>query len=127
MRIARELHDGLGPVLTGAVMRMDAAANLLDADTDRARSALGEARTDVAIMSALHHRLKALYAKEGGAFADPILNLDWKYAQPDHPSSEEIAKEYNGRALTDLTDAEGKVLRPAGQQLSGFGDRKSVV
>ena len=84
----------------------------------------GEARTDVAIMSALHHRLKALYAKEGGAFADPILNLDWKYAQPDHPSSEEIAKEYNGKALVDLLDPKDptKVLRPAGQQLSGFGE-----
>lgn len=84
----------------------------------------GQAKTDVAIMSALHHRLKALYQKEGGAFPDPILNLDWKYAQADHPSSEEIAKEYNGRALTDLLDPKdpSKVLRPAGQQISGFGE-----
>ena len=84
----------------------------------------GEAKTDVAIMAALHHRLKALYAKEGGAFADPILNLDWKYAQPDHPSSEELAKEYNGKALVDLLDPKDptKVLRAAGQQVSGFGE-----
>ncbi len=82
----------------------------------------GEAKTDIAIMSALHLRMKAAYQKDGGKFADPILNLWWPYAQPAHPTSEELAKEYNGRALTDLTDAEGKVLRPAGQQLSGFGE-----
>lgn len=84
----------------------------------------GQAKTDVAIMAALHHRLKALYEKEGGAFPDPILHLDWKYSEPEHPSSEEIAKEYNGKALTDLLDPKdpAKVLRPAGQQVSGFGE-----
>jgi formate dehydrogenase major subunit len=84
----------------------------------------GQARTDVAIMSGLHLRLKAMYAKEGGAFPEPIQNLDWPYADPAHPSSEEIAKEYNGKALTDLRDAAdpSKVLRPAGQLVSGFGE-----
>lgn len=82
----------------------------------------GEAKTDIAIMSALHLRMKAAYQKDGGKFPDPIQNLWWPYAQPAHPSSEEIAKEYNGRALTDLTASDGKVLRPAGQQLSGFGE-----
>ncbi len=82
----------------------------------------GEAKTDIAIMSALHLRMKAAYQKDGGKFPDPIQNLWWPYAQPAHPSSEEIAKEYNGRALTDLTAPDGKVLRPAGQQLSGFGE-----
>ena len=28
-------------------------------------------------MSALHIRLKELYAKEGGVFPDPIRDLDW--------------------------------------------------
>ena len=90
----------------------------------KAAEAPGEAKTDVAIMSALHIRLKALYAKDGGAFPDPIQNLDWKYAQAAHPSSEEIAKEYNGKALVDLTDPKDptKVLRPAGQQVSGFAE-----
>jgi formate dehydrogenase major subunit len=82
----------------------------------------GEAKTDIAIMSALHLRMKAAYQKDGGKFPDPIQNLWWPYSQPAHPSSEEIAKEYNGRALTDLTASDGKVLRPAGQQLSGFGE-----
>jgi len=84
----------------------------------------GEARTDVAIMSGLHMRLKALYAKDGGAFPDPIVNLDWRYAQPEHPTSEEIAKEYNGRALVDLVDPKDptKVIRAAGQQVAGFAE-----
>lgn len=37
----------------------------------------GEARTDIAIMSGLHLRMKELYAKQGGKFGDPILNLWW--------------------------------------------------
>lgn len=84
----------------------------------------GEARTDIAIMAGLHAHLKALYAKDGGAFPDPILNLDWRYADPAHPSAEELAKEYNGKALVDLLDPKDptKVLRPAGQQVSGFGE-----
>ena len=84
----------------------------------------GEAKTDIAIMSALHLRLKKLYETEGGKFPDPITKLYWPYAQPAHPSSEEIAKEYNGRALVDLTDAEGKVIRKAGEQLAGFGEMR---
>ncbi len=91
----------------------------------KAADAPGEAKTDIAIMSALHLRLKKLYAQEGGKFPDPIANLYWPYAQAAHPSSEEIAKEYNGRALVDLTDAEGKVIRKAGEQLAGFGEMRA--
>jgi len=43
----RDLHDGLGPVLTGAAMRIDAAANLVDAEPGRARETLALARRDV--------------------------------------------------------------------------------
>ena len=91
----------------------------------KAADAPGEAKTDITIMSALHLRLKKLYAQEGGKFPDPITNLYWPYAQAAHPSSEEIAKEYNGRALVDLTDAEGKVIRKAGEQLAGFGEMRA--
>ena len=84
----------------------------------------GEAKTDVEIMSTLFWRMREMYRKDGGKFPDPILNLWWPYAQAKHPSSEEIAKEYNGRALTDLTDPAdpNKVLRKAGEQISGFGE-----
>ena len=82
----------------------------------------GEARPDIAIMAALHLRLKELYAKEGGVFPDPIRDLDWSgYARPEEPTPEELAMEYNGRALKDVTDPKDptKVIRKAGQQLAG--------
>ena len=47
-------------------------------------------------MAQLHLRLKELYEKEGGAFADPILNLHWPYKDADDPHPAEIAKEING-------------------------------
>jgi len=83
----------------------------------------GEAKGDQAIIAELFTRLKAAYVKDGGAFPDPILNLTWPYLQPTNPSPEELAKEYNGKALTDLTDPKDptKVLAKAGEQLSGFG------
>ncbi len=84
----------------------------------------GEAHTDIHIMSELHMRLKALYQKDGGKFPDPIVNLWWPYAQPHEPTAAEVAKEYNGRALVDLVDPKDptKVLRKAGEQVSGFGE-----
>ena len=86
----------------------------------------GEAKTDVYIMSQLHLHLSKLYQQDGGKFPDPIVNLWWPYAQAGHPSSEEIAKEYNGRALTILLDAKDptKVIRKAGEQLAGFGEMR---
>ncbi|KAF1023545.1 MAG: Formate dehydrogenase-O major subunit [Paracidovorax wautersii] len=84
----------------------------------------GQARTDIAIMSALHLRLKALYAKEGGKYPDPIQKLWWPYAHAAEPTPEEVAKEYNGRALVDLYDPKDatKLLRKAGEQFAGFGE-----
>jgi len=84
----------------------------------------GEAKTDIYIMSQLHLRLKALYKAEGGKFPDPIANLWWPYADPEEPRPEEVAKEFNGRALVQLNDPKDptKVLRKAGEQLSGFGE-----
>jgi len=83
----------------------------------------GEAKGDPEIVAQLFTRLKAAYAKDGGAFPDPILNLSWPYLQPTNPSAEELAKEYNGKALTDLVDPKDptKVLAKAGEQLAGFG------
>ncbi len=92
----------------------------------------GEALGDPEIIAALWTRLKAAYVKEGGAFPDPIVNLTWPYKIPHSPSPEELAMEYNGKALTDVLappdpkvpvdpKAPPKVLVPAGQQLAGFG------
>jgi formate dehydrogenase major subunit len=82
----------------------------------------GEALSDTEIIAELFLHLKGLYAKEGGAYSDPILNLAWPYRVPQAPSSEELAQEFNGKALANLTDAKdpGKVLLPAGALLPGF-------
>ncbi|MBV9653626.1 MAG: formate dehydrogenase-N subunit alpha [Acetobacteraceae bacterium] len=81
-----------------------------------------EARTDIAIMAALYARLKRLYAQEGGAFPDPILNLNWPYALADEPTPDELAREINGYSLEAVTDPNDatKVLLPAGKQLDSF-------
>jgi len=83
----------------------------------------GEAKGDPEIIAELFTRLKAAYVKEGGAFPEPIVNLSWPYLQPTNPAAEELAKEYNGKALADVTDPKDptKVLAKAGEQLSGFG------
>jgi len=84
----------------------------------------GEARTDIEIMAALFTRLRAAYKKDGGAFPDPIVNLYWPYVHAHSPTPEELAKEYSGRALKDLTDPKnpGTVTRKAGEQLAGFAE-----
>src|SRR5262245_11909546 len=82
----------------------------------------GEATNDVEIIAELFLRIRALYAKDGGAFPDAIKNLTWAHKIPRAPSPEELAMEYNGRALGDVTDPADpkKVLVAAGQQLPGF-------
>lgn len=89
----------------------------------------GEAKTDREIMASLFLRLRALYAKEGGAFPDPIKALTWAYSNPSNPAPEELLREINGRALVDLLSPPDpknpkeapKVLVKAGEQLPGFG------
>ena len=45
-RLRRDLHDGLGPLLTGVALSADTAANLLAHAPDRAAATLGAVRTD---------------------------------------------------------------------------------
>jgi formate dehydrogenase major subunit len=87
----------------------------------------GEARSDLQIMGEIFTRMRALYRTEGGAFPDPIVNLSWPYAQPNSPSPEELAREYSGKALKDLTDPKDptKVTRKAGEQLAGFAELRN--
>jgi formate dehydrogenase major subunit len=84
----------------------------------------GDARSDLQIMGELLVRLREMYRKEGGAYPDPIVNLSWPYAVPKSPSPEELAREYSGRALKDLTDPKNPTLvtRKAGEQLAGFAE-----
>ena len=83
----------------------------------------GEARGDLEIVGELFQRVRALYATEGGKLPDPILKLTWPYAIPTRPSADEVAREYNGRALADVVDPKDKtkVLVKKGDQLTTFG------
>ena len=47
-RIRRDLHDGLGPVLGGVAMRLDAAGNAIERDPDAARALVRQSRTEIA-------------------------------------------------------------------------------
>ncbi len=84
----------------------------------------GHAEDDLWIITQIITRMKALYAKEGGAFPDPILNLSWKFGKPNKPSAREVAKEINGYFLVDkdIEDkATGVVTKfKAGDMVPGF-------
>ncbi|KAG0770814.1 hypothetical protein G6F22_017064 [Rhizopus arrhizus] len=84
----------------------------------------GEARSDIEIMSELFHRIKAMYEKDGGAWWEPVRDLAWKYSNPEVPTPEELAMEYNGKALADVFDPKDptRLVRKAGEQLAAFGD-----
>ena len=79
----------------------------------------GDARLDQDILAQIFLKVRDLYQKEGGRFPDAILQARWPYTQPEHPSLAEVAREINGQALADLTDATGQSIK-AGQQLPGF-------
>ena len=81
----------------------------------------GIALTDGEILSGIFLRLRKMYAEQGGANPDQVLNMTWNYAIPHEPKSEEVAMESNGKALADITDpATGAVIVKKGQQLSSF-------
>lgn len=80
----------------------------------------GEAKADQEILARIFLQVRNLYENASGSFPEPILHLNWPYSEPQNPSLEEVAKEINGRALTDLLNEKGEVVARAGEQLSGF-------
>jgi len=80
----------------------------------------GDCQLDQAILAKIFLKVRELYKKEGGKFPDPILNLTWNHLDPNNPSLAELAKELNGRAISDVTDDATKTTIKAGQQLPGF-------
>ncbi len=86
----------------------------------------GEAKPDIDIIAGIFLKLRELCRKEGGAFPDAIMNLTWNYRIPHAPSAQELAMEYNGKALADLTDPKdpAKIVLMKGQQLDGFAQLK---
>jgi formate dehydrogenase major subunit len=81
-----------------------------------------EAKGDPEIIAGLFLRLRAMYKKDGGAFPDPIVNLTWNHLRPEAPSPDELAREFSGKALADVTDPKDPktVLAKAGDQLDSF-------
>jgi len=86
----------------------------------------GEAKQDADIIAGIFLKLRELYKKEGGAFPDALMNLTWNYKIPHAPAPEELAMEYNGKALADLADPKDptKVVLKKGQLLDGFAQLK---
>jgi formate dehydrogenase major subunit len=82
----------------------------------------GESRTDIAIIAELFLRIKEMYAKGGGKAPDPILKIDWSYKDPKLPTPDELMREINGKAVTDIPDPADatKTLYKAGQQIASF-------
>jgi formate dehydrogenase major subunit len=80
----------------------------------------GDAKVDQEIVARIFLKVRELYQKEGGKFPDPILQVSWSYSDPHNPPLSEVAKEINGRALKDITDAATGTTVKAGQQLPGF-------
>lgn len=90
----RELHDGIGPLLTGAVMHADAARNLVLTDTDSACEQLDVARADlrmaVAELRRVVHGLWPLELEQRGLWDAIALRAARSGARldlpPDRPS-----------------------------------------
>ncbi len=79
----------------------------------------GEARPDSWIINQLMIRLRNLYEADPGPNPDPILKLAWDYG-PGEVDVHQVAQEINGWAMSDVKDADGKVIVPAGQQVKNF-------
>ena len=88
----------------------------------KAADAPGDAKDDTEILANLFLKLKDMYAKDGGAYSEPIQKLTWAYRIPTKPSPEELMMEFNGKALADVLDPKDptKVLVKAGEQLPSF-------
>ena len=71
---------------------------------------LGQSKPDAEIIHELYQKLKALYAKEGGALPEQLTNLTWNYGFKRADGSikaidiHAVAKEINGYFLEDVED-----------------------
>lgn len=89
----------------------------------------GEAKVDSEIVARLFLKIRELYAKEGGALPEPVAALTWPYLNASVPTSAELLREINGKALADVLGppADPKdpksprpVLVKAGEQMPNF-------
>jgi formate dehydrogenase major subunit len=72
----------------------------------------GDSRHDHWILADVFDRVKTLYKNQGGKFPDPIMALTLDYKDPKKPELDEIAKEINGKNLTN------------GSQMTSFANLK---
>lgn len=78
---------------------------------------LGQSKPDAEIIHELYQKIKALYAKDGGALPEQLTNLTWNYGfkRADGTiksiDANAIAKEINGYFLDDVED-KPKPLKP---------------
>ena len=83
----------------------------------------GQIKTDQEILARIFLAVRELYRKEGGPLPEAVLNVDWATPIRLRPTSSEVLKELNGKALADIHDPKDKtkIIKTAGQQLDGFG------
>ncbi|UNC91498.1 molybdopterin-dependent oxidoreductase [Candidatus Contubernalis alkalaceticus] len=75
---------------------------------NKAQDAAGDAKPDLWIVDKLFKAVRDLYDAEGGAFPEPILEMNWDYG--DEPDVEKVAQEINGYYVAD------------GKLMTGFAD-----
>jgi formate dehydrogenase major subunit len=85
----------------------------------------GDAKPDQEIIARVFLKVRELYEREGGRFPEPIQRLNWWYSNPATPSLDEVAKEINGWALSDVQDAKGATIVRTGQQLARASDTRA--
>ena len=83
----------------------------------RVAQAPGEAADDIWIFDRIYRELRGLYEAEGGAFPEPVLQLNWDYGSP--PDVELVAREINGYWTREVVE-DSKTLGTAGELQSGF-------
>jgi signal transduction histidine kinase len=80
-RIRRDLHDGLGPVLGGVAMRLDAAGNAVDTDPETSRRLILQSRADItealADVRRLVHGLRPPALDDLGLLAAVRQQVEW--------------------------------------------------
>ncbi len=87
----------------------------------------GEAKPDQEIIGRIFLKVRELYQKNGGKYPDPILNVNWWYSHPESPPLDEVCKEINGWAISDVKDEKDpkQVALKAGSQLGKFLDARA--
>ena len=95
-RLRRDLHDGLGPTLAAAALKVQAGANLAGRDPDAARAVLGEVAGDlgdvVADVRRLVHDLRPPALDQVG-LATAVQRLATRFLGPPHVVVEVSAPE----------------------------------